>query len=87
MAKKKIMDKLAQDAAAALAAGMTYGKWKAMQDPVTVRIEMPKLDENEIACLNCGVKVKQCASRNRKYCGPYCAREYNRKMKAQEIEV
>lgn len=43
MAKKKEMDNLAKDAAAALAAGMSYGKWKAMQDPV--KIEEPNPDE------------------------------------------
>ena len=87
MAKKKEPDKLAQDAAAALAAGMSYGKWKAMQNPV--KIEKPKLDEKEIIlCLNCGAQVKQCTNHSRKYCGPYCAREYNRKKKkAQEIQV
>ena len=31
-------DKLAQDAAAALAAGMSYGKWKAMQEPVKINV-------------------------------------------------
>ena len=31
---KKEPDKLAQDAAAARAANMSYGKWKAMQEPV-----------------------------------------------------
>jgi hypothetical protein len=31
MSRKKEMDNLAKDAAAALAAGMSYGRWKAMQ--------------------------------------------------------
>ena len=31
-AKKKEMDNLAKDAAAAKAAGMSYGQWKAMQE-------------------------------------------------------
>jgi hypothetical protein len=31
MARKKKMDKLSQDAADALAASMSYGKWKSMQ--------------------------------------------------------
>lgn len=35
--KKKEMDNLAKDAAAALAAGMSYGKWKAMQEQPEVR--------------------------------------------------
>lgn len=32
MAKRKTPDLLSQDAAAARAAGMTYGKWRLMQD-------------------------------------------------------
>lgn len=43
-AKKKEMDKQAKDAAAALAAGMSYGRWKAMQDfPVVIEKETGKI--------------------------------------------
>ena len=42
--KKKELDKLAKDAAAALAAGMSYGRWKAMQDfPVVIEKETGKI--------------------------------------------
>ena len=42
--KKKEMDKLAKDAAAALAAGMSYGRWKAMQDyPVVIEKQTGKI--------------------------------------------
>ena len=34
MAKKKAPDKLAQEVSQALAAGMSYGKWKATQPVV-----------------------------------------------------
>ena len=42
--KKKEMDNLAKDAAVALAAGMSYGKWKAMQDfPVVIEKETGRI--------------------------------------------
>ena len=63
-------DKLAQDAAAALAAGMSYGKWKAMQDPV--KIEKPPLPECWRICAWCGTPFKIKNKRNQLYCQVYC---------------
>lgn len=60
MAKKKEMDNLAKDAAAALAAGMSYGRWKAMQDKPVV-IDKPKTDElpeGWKVCPFCGKRFK-----------------------------
>lgn len=76
MAKKKEMDKLAQDAAAALAAGMSYGKWKAMQDPV--KIEKPNPDEipeGYKICEWCKKPYKPTSRRLQKYCDYYCQHE------------
>lgn len=43
-------DNLSRDAAAARAAGTTYGKWKAMQEPVKI---VPKKEKKNV-CLECG---------------------------------
>ena len=88
MAKKKEMDKLAQDAAAALAAGMSYGKWKALH-PQTVA-EKPEADEVPDGwkmCKYCGKHFKPSNSGQR-YCDIQCQkatqrirdREYKRKQ-------
>lgn len=83
MAKKKAPDKLAQDAAAALAAGMSYGKWKAMQDPV--KIEKPKLDEVPEGwrkCKRCGEPFKPNKyGRNQIYCDIVCQKSDYREKK------
>lgn len=55
MAKKNEPDKLAQDAAAALAAGMSYGKWKASQQRVEVT---PVIPDGWRQCDYCGKYFK-----------------------------
>lgn len=42
MAKKKSIDRLAIDAAAAHAAGMSYGKWRLQQDRIKQRRKAEK---------------------------------------------
>lgn len=72
MAKKKEPDKLAQDAAAALAAGMSYGKWKAMQDnPVAVK-KKDETPENWKICPHCGKPFKPRPKTRQIYCELYC---------------
>ena len=46
--KKKEPDRLAQDVSKAIAAGMSYGKWKAMQD--TTVVGEKKLPERMVCC-------------------------------------
>ena len=41
MAKKNKPDKLAQDVSQAIAAGMSYGRWKAMQPIATTASKLP----------------------------------------------
>ena len=55
--KKKEMDNLAKDAAAALAAGMSYGKWKAMQGYRTVE-KIEEIPEGWKLCKRCGKAFK-----------------------------
>ena len=58
MAEKKEMDNLAKDAAAALAASMSYGKWKAMQDKPVVVEKKETLQEGWRVCPRCGKAFK-----------------------------
>lgn len=68
MAKKE-PDKLSQDAAAARAEGMSYGKWKGLQTPENVEKKIP---EGWRICEYCGKPYKPKTYRPQKYCEPYC---------------
>ena len=71
MAKKE-MDKLEQEVHQALAAGMSYGKWKAMQTPVKIE---PKPDPIKIPtkiCAYCGCEFYPEDNRSGAYCGRRC---------------
>lgn len=93
MARKKVMDKLAQDAAAALAAGMSYGQWKAMQ---TNRVceNQKEIPEGWLVCKCCGKPFKPKTKRPQLYCEHSCQRQAadersrervaQRKQKAEE---
>lgn len=82
MGRKKKPDKLAQDAAKALAAGVSYGKWMAMKQPV-VKTENG-LPEGWKICPQCGKKFK--ARSNKKYCDDYCRQRayYERELEIQK---
>lgn len=74
MAKKNKPDQLAQDAAAALAAGMTYGKWKAMQlvVPIEHKLMPPAIETRR--CVVCGVEFVGNYHARNKYCSARCSR-------------
>ena len=78
----KKMDNLARNAMLARQAGMSYGKWKAMQDPVKIT---PK---ERHYCLNCGSELFPKTSKVPKYCDYQCGNEYRerkyRERAAQE---
>ena len=67
------MDNLSRDAAAALAAGMSYGDWKA-QHPKTNpdHLQMVTGYEGEKLCRICGQPLPKGRS---KYCSEECAKE------------
>lgn len=73
MGRHKKPDKLTQENAQALAAGMSYGKWKALQ-PVAVKEEKPSLPIYDMRkCAFCGLEFRQTYSSSRKkYCGDWC---------------
>jgi hypothetical protein len=81
MAKKKVMDNLAKDAAAALAAGMSYGRWKAMQgEPVKVEPKKTELPDGWKVCPWCGkaYKPKRCSNSRQIYCELECQKAAQR---------
>ena len=89
MERKNEPDKLAQDAAAARAAGMTYGKWKAMQVPVVIEPKKPKEYFIKRICAECNVEFVTFDNRIRKYCGDKCrnrAHDRTRREKAMGAE-
>ncbi len=91
--KKKEMDNLAKDAAAALAAGMSYGKWKAMQDNPVVIGKKEELPELWKVCKRCGKKFKPSKyGRGRQiYCEIECQKaaqyERNQEKEVQRVQA
>lgn len=81
MGRKKKPDKLSQDVAKALAAGMSYGKWKAMQQPVETEKGLP---EGWKICPQCGKKFR--SSQGKKYCEAYCRNQayYEKDLEIQK---
>lgn len=67
--KKRQPDRLDIESTKAIEAGMSYGKWKAMQDPVKII----KPDEGMKICAWCGKPFKP--KRNNIYCEYFCAYE------------
>lgn len=74
VARKK-PDKLAQDVSKAIVAGMSYGKWKAMQEPMKPKEEIP---EGWKVCPWCGKAFKPVCGQV--FCEPNCkAQAYSQK--------
>ena len=71
--KEKEMDNLARDAAAARAAGMTYGKWKALQGEQPVPVK--ELPEGWQVCVFCGKPFKPSTRRKQLYCEAGCQKK------------
>lgn len=72
MAKKNNKtDKLAQEAAKAMAAGMSYGKWKAMQPRVDVKT--PVIPDGWKTCEYCGKAFKPV--QRKRFCDAVCRQE------------
>ena len=80
MARKREMDNLAKDAAAALAAGMSYGKWKAMQGEPVQTTKPNELLEGWKVCPQCGkaYKPKKYSNNRQIYCEVACQKAAQR---------
>ena len=75
--KKKEPDKLGQEVRQAIAAGMSYGQWKALQP----RVEKPTIPEDWKPCEYCGEFYKP--KRGKRFCCTECrVAAYSEKMKA-----
>jgi RNase P subunit RPR2 len=100
MARKKEMDNLAKDAAAAKAAGMSYGRWKAMQEnPVVIKkkVEIPetwkicphckkpfKPNQNGSKQIYCEISCQRGAQRERNIANGK-SQEYYRRYKEKKL--
>ena len=77
------MDNLARDSSMAVAAGMSYGKWKALH-PNTAGIvpEKPKQTKSKPVrlCRWCGNEIPETANAHRRFCCAACA--YEGKLRA-----
>ena len=67
------MDNLARNAMLARQAGMSYGKWKAMQQ--IVPITEKKASKDLKVCPWCGEKFTQPTKRNQIYCNVLCQQQ------------
>ena len=86
MAKKKPMDKLSWENAQALAAHMSYGKWKAKQAPVKIE-KVEEIPEGWSKCECCGRIFKPTIKRPQKYCDTVCrSKAYSPKRKEINAE-
>ena len=76
------MDNLALNAMLAKKAGLSYGKWKAMQ-PI-VEIKQPEIPEGSLKCPGCG---KLFIKRNKKqiYCEVECQRQTYKRTHREQI--
>ena len=87
MAKKKEMDKLSMEVHQAIAAGMSYGKWKAMQGVPAKVVKTDGLPEGWKRCLWCNAPFKPKV--NQRYCDYQCQKsaQYNRERERKQKEV
>lgn len=67
------MDNLARNAMLAKQAGMSYGKWKALQP--RVEPQKPHKSEWERVCPYCGKTFVKKSNRVQTYCDYYCRNE------------
>lgn len=86
MANKKEPDKLAQEVSQAIAAGMSYGKWKAMQPKAETPKKPPVVDFEPMTCAFCGCEFVDGANKRRKYCGDRCKARADAQRKYEKKE-
>ena len=75
------MDNLALDAKMALQAGMSYGKWKAM-NPATKEREkaIDVSGMRKMECPNCGITFYT-KRHNKRFCSELCRYEFNNRTR------
>ena len=87
MAKHNEPDRLSQEATLAIAAGMSYGKWKAMQPLIDMPTEKIS-DCRTRACQRCGILFLLNKKGNgvKKFCSDDCRDRFYRERKAQIVQ-
>lgn len=75
MAKKE-MDQLTKDCIEARKAGMSYGKWKAMQPPRKKAPDQEEENQSDKYCRVCGTMIPK-TSKRLVYCSYDCQRKYD----------
>lgn len=86
-----MMDKLSRDSTAAIKAGMSYGKYMAMKEPVVVT--PPERRGTWRTCPRCGKEFVRYDKMRQIYCDVTCQRaaqdtkEYERKHGIRKFEV
>ena len=68
------MDRLAMDSTAAIKAGMSYGKWKALHPHTEIEVPVRKKSGTRRRCKVCGEEIPL-HSKGHLYCGDICAYE------------
>lgn len=77
------MDRLAMNAMLARQAGMSYGKWKAMQKPI--KVEEKPIPEGWQKCEHCGKPFKK--KQGKRFCDIYCRQKaYEPREKEIKLE-
>ena len=82
MARKKEPDQLDKDSSAAIAANMSYGKYKALQYEAGYRPEPRKKPEGpapNCQCKQCGVMFYNPYKHKRVFCSDQCHHDYYNK--------
>lgn len=84
---KEYPDKLSKEALIARSSGMSYGKWKALQEPVatTPKKNLIKIETN--ICAYCGCEFTSSTNHKQIYCGDRCRKRRNneqQKLKYRE---
>lgn len=77
MADQKQPDRLAVESSMAVAAGMSYGKWKDMQDPAK-KVPLP-IPDGWRACEYCGKPFKRVQAK--RFCDVFCQRKSYKKRR------
>ena len=75
------MDNLARNAMLAKQAGMSYGKWMAMQQPVPIKKK--ELEETKV-CPHCGKQFNP-RSKRQKYCDSTCSQRFYYENNKEEL--
>ena len=89
MAKYQEPDRLSLESSMAIAAGMSYGKWKAMQTATDMHAYKMPADQipnvRTRACQNCGIlfSLTRQGSGVKKFCSDDCREHYNQRRYEQ----